>query len=170
MGEDHEKIADSYHVLGKTQYTLRDYTSAAESHKQAFKIRRMILGEDHRKTADSYHELGKTQYVLTDYNSATVSHKRALNIRRKILGEDHRKTADSYHELEVTQLFIFLFSFFIEQYNLQYLQYNLLKVILLTRLTIHTTVLLILLTIAYSINITGIYTPGHLARNLVRSL
>ena len=32
LGEDHERTADSYHALGVTQYMLRDYTSAIESH------------------------------------------------------------------------------------------------------------------------------------------
>ena len=33
LGEDHERTANSYHVLGVTQYMLRDYTSATESQK-----------------------------------------------------------------------------------------------------------------------------------------
>nr|XP_058962800.1 uncharacterized protein LOC131789670 [Pocillopora verrucosa] len=103
LGEDHEKTADSYFYLGNTQYVLKDYTSATESHKRALNIRQKVLGEDHENTADSYNQLGVTQYVLKDYTSATESHKRALNIRQKVLGEDHEKTAHSYNELGITQ-------------------------------------------------------------------
>ena len=58
MGEDHENAAESYFYLGITQYMLRDYTSATESHKWALNIRQKVLGVDHEKTADN---LGITQ-------------------------------------------------------------------------------------------------------------
>ena len=83
FGEDHENTADSYHKLGLTQYMIKDYTSATESHKRALNIRQKVLGEGHAKTADSYHKLGLTQYLLKGYTSATESNKRALNIGQR---------------------------------------------------------------------------------------
>ena len=81
LRDDNEKTADSSHELGLTQYMLKDYTSATESHKRALNIRQEVLVEDHEKTADSYFNLGATQYILSDHTSATESNKRVLNIR-----------------------------------------------------------------------------------------
>ena len=86
MGEDHENAAESYFNLGITQYMLRDYTSATESHKWALNIRQKVLGEDHEKTADN---LGITQIKLGDRTSASDSHKRLGEIRQKASSEDH---------------------------------------------------------------------------------
>ena len=82
-----------------TQYMLRDYTSATESHKRALNVRQKVLGADQDNTATSYFNLGTTQCMLRDYTSATESHKRALNIRQKVLSEDHENTADKYHDV-----------------------------------------------------------------------
>ena len=41
-----------------TQYMLRDYTTATESHKRALTMRQKVLSEDHENTADKYHDVG----------------------------------------------------------------------------------------------------------------
>ena len=45
--------AESYHSLGVTQHSLRDFTSALQSAQRALDVRIKLLGEDHASTADS---------------------------------------------------------------------------------------------------------------------
>ena len=103
FGENHPRPAHSYHLLGVTQYQMKDFTSALQSHQSALDIRLKLFGENHPLTANSYHALGVTQYQMEDFTSALQSYQTAWDIRLKLFPEDHEQTDGSYHSLGVTQ-------------------------------------------------------------------
>ena len=53
FGEEHIRTADSYHLLGWTQYELSCLNSAMQSVWRALYIRRRLLGGEHPDIADS---------------------------------------------------------------------------------------------------------------------
>ena len=104
LGERHPDTAFSYQILGSTQFTMNDLTSAAKSFQCALDVRLELFGEKHPETADSYYELGVTQLSLNDLTSALQSLQRALDIRLELFVENHEKTADCYYLLGNTEL------------------------------------------------------------------
>ena len=103
FGEKHPSTAESYYLLGVTQHSLGNFTSALQCKQRALDIRQKLFGEEHASTADSYRSLGMTQHSKGEFISALKSKQRALDIRRKLFGEEHARTADSYESLGATQ-------------------------------------------------------------------
>ena len=69
---------NSYHSLGITQHSLRDFNAALDSKQHALNIRLKLFGENHASTADSYLSLNMTQLSLGDINGALDSFRHAL--------------------------------------------------------------------------------------------
>ena len=72
FGEEHIRTADSYHLLGWTQYELSCLNSAMQSVWRALYIRRRLLGGEHPDIADSQRLFRLTGCMLRKFTSAPI--------------------------------------------------------------------------------------------------
>lgn len=103
FGDEHELTADSYWLLGVTQYIMREYKATLQSFQRALAIRIKLHGEEDESAAYIYEEIGTTQHNMHDFSSALQSLQRALAIRITRFGDVHERTAESYRQVGVAQ-------------------------------------------------------------------
>lgn len=72
FGEEHIRTADSYHLLGWTQYELSCLNSAMQSVWCALYIRRRLLGGEHPDITDSQRLFRLTGCMLREFTSAPI--------------------------------------------------------------------------------------------------
>ena len=87
FGEEQIRTAESYHLLGWTQYELSCLNSAMQSVWRALYIRRRLLGGEHPDIADSQRLFRLTGCMLREFTSVPIYPEYAF-------AEENSKTAE----------------------------------------------------------------------------
>jgi ppGpp synthetase/RelA/SpoT-type nucleotidyltranferase len=78
FGENVTDTAQSYDIIGDTQYEMEDYTSAVESYQHALQIRLKLYGEDHSDTVKSYENIELVQDRMKNVVSIIIPEEKKL--------------------------------------------------------------------------------------------
>jgi len=98
-GDDSEKTAKSYNLLGVIYDAKGEYEKSEPLYEKALKIREEVLGENHPDTARSYNNLAGLYKSKGEYEKAEPLYEKALKIWEEVLGEKHPTTVTSYNNL-----------------------------------------------------------------------
>lgn len=93
FGEESNRVAADYNVLGVNREKLGDFGKAKEYQEASLRIYRRLGRESHSKAADSYNNLGNAHFYLGNFAEAEKNYRRSLNIYQQRLGRKSLRVA-----------------------------------------------------------------------------
>jgi tetratricopeptide (TPR) repeat protein len=93
FGEFHQYTANSFRMLGRAYFKMKNYAEALKNLQKALEIRLKTQGEiNNLIVAESYADLGEYYSEIRDYKQATELFFKAYSIAAATVGDGHKKT------------------------------------------------------------------------------
>ncbi|RDD36180.1 Kinesin light chain, partial [Trichoplax sp. H2] len=108
---DNLSIGDTYHKVGRTYFSQKEYNKALSICQKALKIRINKLGDCDLIVAQSYHNIGLAYNSPGMYNDAINMNKKSLEINLAKLGLLHRSTKQNNQVILMLQKAIDILTF-----------------------------------------------------------